>query len=144
MGTEKVFEGMPFLELLGIEVTYAKDGYAEGKIEMKPELSSIPSKTVAHGGVPFALADTVGGAAVVSTTYTPTPTIDMRIDYLNPALKDLFAEAEVVRNGDTSAVMEISVYDKDEQDIARVRGVYKTGELKEDSPHSVKRQRDSE
>ncbi|MFQ3320257.1 MAG: hypothetical protein ACI8UR_001073 [Natronomonas sp.] len=122
-----VMEYIPFASHLGIEMNEAEDGYAEGQLELTSELSSNPGHLIAHGGVPFALADTVGGAAVVSLNYTVTPTIDMRIDYLNPATTDLVAEAEVIRNGDSVAVADIDVRDQDGTEIATVRGVYKTG-----------------
>ena len=65
MDIESFFEGMPFATLLGIDVTHAADGHAEGGIEMRPELSWNPDRQMAHGGVTFTLADTVGGAALV-------------------------------------------------------------------------------
>lgn len=39
----------------------------------------------------------MGGAALVSLTDQPVPTIDMRIDYLEVGTGDLYAEADVVR-----------------------------------------------
>lgn len=127
MDLDELFSEMPFSRLLGIEVTHVEDGVAEGRVPLTDELSSNPSRRVAHGGVAFALADTVGGAAVVSLTHVPAPTIDMRIDYLKPATDDLFARAEVVRSGNTSAVVEVSVEHEGGDEVARVRGVYKLG-----------------
>ncbi|MFB6360515.1 MAG: PaaI family thioesterase, partial [Halobacteriales archaeon] len=65
MDIEAFFEGMPFADLLGIEVTEADDGHAEGYVELGPELSWHQEKLLAHGGVTFTLADVVGGAALV-------------------------------------------------------------------------------
>jgi uncharacterized protein (TIGR00369 family) len=129
-----IMEYIPFARHLGIEVTDADDGYAEGQLELTSEHSSNPGHLIAHGGVAFALADTVGGAAVVSLNYTVTPTIDMRIDYLNPATTDLIAEAEVIRNGDSVAVADIDVRDQNDSVIATARGVYKTGGSPGSSP----------
>jgi uncharacterized protein (TIGR00369 family) len=122
-----IMEYIPFARHLGIEVIDAEEGYAEGQLELTDNLSSNPGHLIAHGGVAFALADTVGGAAVVSLNYTVTPTIDMRIDYLNPATTDLIAEAEVIRNGDSVAVADIDIRDQNDTEIATARGVYKTG-----------------
>jgi uncharacterized protein (TIGR00369 family) len=129
-----IMEYIPFARHLGIEVTDAEEGYAKGQLELTDELSSNPGHLIAHGGVAFALADTVGGAAVVSLNYTVTPTIDMRIDYLNPATTDLIAEAEVIRNGDSVAVADINVRDQNDTEIATARGVYKTGGSQGSSP----------
>ncbi len=84
MDVEEFFESMPFAQLLGVEVTEVADGHAEGRIEMREELSWNSDRVMAHGGVAFTLADTVGGAALVSEVDQPVPTIDMRIDYLKP------------------------------------------------------------
>lgn len=126
MDTSDSFSGIPFAEHIGIEVTRAEEGVAEGHMRMTDEISSNPNRHIAHGGATFALADTVGGAAIVSMVNFPTPTIDMRIDYLAPVTDDIEAHAEVVRKGNTSAVVDIEVT-QDGEDVARVRGVYKLG-----------------
>lgn len=120
------FSSIPFAEHIGIEVTHAEDGVAEGRLPMTDEVSSNPNRHIAHGGATFALADTVGGAAIVSLVGVPTPTIDMRIDYLKPVIGDIEARAEVVRKGNTSAVVDIDVT-QDGTKVASVRGVYKIG-----------------
>ncbi len=127
MDIEAFFEGMPFADLLGIEVTEAADGHAEGRLEIREELSWNQDRLMAHGGVTFTLADTVGGAALVSLNDQPVPTIDMRIDYLSAGTGDLHAEADVVRNGSDVGTVDVNVYDEDDEHIAQARGVYKTG-----------------
>ncbi|WP_458188245.1 PaaI family thioesterase [Haladaptatus sp. NG-WS-4] len=127
MDIEAFFEGMPFADLLGVEVTEAADGHAEGRVEMREELSWNQDRLMAHGGVTFTLADTVGGAALVSLNDQPVPTIDMRIDYLSAGTGDLYAEADVVRNGSDVGTVDVSVYDEDDEHVADARGVYKTG-----------------
>jgi len=127
MDVEAIFDAMPFARLVGIEVTDASDGHATGRLELTAEHSSMPERVVGHGGVAYALADTIGGAAVMSLNRRATPTVDMRIDYLAPATVDLRAEADVVRNGDGVAVVEVSVTDVEGTHVADARGVYKTG-----------------
>lgn len=134
MDITEAMEYIPFAQLLGIEITEAEDGHAAGELELTTDLSSNPGHLIAHGGVAYALADTVGGAAVVSLNYTVTPTIDMRIDYLNPATSDLHAEADVLRNGESAAVADIDVFDDEGTAIAAARGVYKTGDHQGPSP----------
>lgn len=127
MEIEPFFEEMPFADLLGVEVTEADDGHAEGWIEMREELSWNADRVMAHGGVTFTLADTVGGAALVSIVDQPVPTIDMRIDYLNAGTGDLYAEADVVRCGSDVGVVDVDVFADDDTHLADARGVYKTG-----------------
>ena len=130
MDVEAFFEGMPFASMLGIEVTECADGHAEGCLEMREELSWNADEPMAHGGVTFTLADTVGGAALVSLVDRPVPTIDMRIDYLSAGTGDLHAEADVVRCGGDVGTVDVDVYATGEDGetlVADARGVYKTG-----------------
>jgi uncharacterized protein (TIGR00369 family) len=127
MDLAEFLTGMPYARHLGIEVTAADDGHAEGRLSLGDEHSSVPGRRVGHGGVAYSLADTVGGAAVISLHWVPTPTVDMRIDYLAPATDDLVAEADVIRNGDSVAVAEVTVRDTGGTDVATARGVFKTG-----------------
>jgi uncharacterized protein (TIGR00369 family) len=126
MNVEAFFQDMPFADLLGIEVTTVDDGHAEGRIEMREELSWNADRVMAHGGVTFTLADTVGGAALVSLVDQPVPTIDMRIDYLEAGTGDLRAEADVMRLGNDVGTVDVAVYAGDGTQVADARGVYKT------------------
>jgi len=127
MDIESFFEEMPFADLLGVELTAVGDGHAEGRVEMREELSWNADRQMAHGGVTFTLADTVGGAALVSLVDQPVPTIDMRIDYLSAGTGDLTAEADVVRCGGDVGVVDVTVSADDGETVADARGVYKTG-----------------
>jgi uncharacterized protein (TIGR00369 family) len=129
-----IFNEIPLAKHLGIEVTEAAEGYAAGRLELEAEHSSNPDQLIGHGGVTYSLADTVGGAAVVSLTRDVAPTIDMRMDYLAPVTEDLRAEAEVVREGGSMSVVEVDVYDAEDTHVATARGVYKTSGQDGDSP----------
>ncbi|WP_049981312.1 PaaI family thioesterase [Halolamina rubra] len=126
MEIDTFFEEMPFADLLGIEVTAVEEGHAEGRVELREALTWDADGTTAHGGVTFTLADTVGGAALVSLVEQPVPTVDMRIDYLEAGTGDLTAEADVVRLGEEIGVVEVGVF-TEETHVADARGVYKTG-----------------
>jgi uncharacterized protein (TIGR00369 family) len=126
MSVTATFNALPFVDELGIELTAASDGHAEARLPLRDEHSSNPATRIAHGGVTYSLADTVGGAAVVSLSGTISPTVDMRMDYLAPATDDLRAEADVVRNGGSVAVVDVEVYDDDGHHVASARGTYKT------------------
>ncbi|MFC5971934.1 PaaI family thioesterase [Halomarina salina] len=121
------FDSIPFANHLGIELDEVGDGHAVGHVDLRDEHSSNPGSMIAHGGVAYSLADTIGGAAVVDLNETVTPTIDMRIDYLAPATGErLVAEAEVTRNGNNVATVTVDVEDGEGTAVATARGVYKT------------------
>jgi acyl-coenzyme A thioesterase PaaI-like protein len=50
MDIESFFETMPFADLLGVEVTEAADGHAEGYVEMRDELSWNTDEVMAQSG----------------------------------------------------------------------------------------------
>ncbi|MUV85556.1 hotdog fold thioesterase [Natronomonas sp. CBA1123] len=124
MSTEEFINSAPLVQLLGIEITEANDGYAEGKLDLRKELSGHSDKVIAHGGVTYSLADTVGGAAMMSKINQPPPTIDMRVDYLNAGTGTLFAEATVERVSRSAGVVHVNITDNEDTRIAVVRGVY--------------------
>ena len=129
MDIPEVFGRMPFNEHLGIELLEAENGRAVGELELSEIHSSSPDRLVAHGGVAYALADTVAGAAVVSMHLDVTPTIDVRIDYLSPATGGtLHAVADVVCDGGSVAAVEVTVSDEEETAVASARGTYKTSD----------------
>jgi len=124
---EELFDRMPFNEHLGVEMLEIDDGHAVGKLGLSEKHSSSPDRMIVHGGVTYALADTAAGAAVISLHHKPTPTVDMRMDYLAPATTDLRAEAEVVRDGASVASAEVRIEDVDGTHVADARGTFKTG-----------------
>ncbi|PSQ07103.1 thioesterase [Halobacteriales archaeon QS_5_70_15] len=96
----ELFERIPFAEDLGIELTRAADGHAEGRLELAERHTSNERTGVVHGGVTYSLADTVGGAAAYSAVGRSTPTV---------------------------ATVDVTVTDGSGAPVAECRGVYKTG-----------------
>jgi uncharacterized protein (TIGR00369 family) len=129
-----LFNGTPFVELLGIEVTRASDGHAEASLQFDDSLRSSQHGSVVHGGVTYALADTAGGAAVMSLVMDVCPTVDMRIDYLAPGTSDLYATADVVRHGSGLSLVHVDVEDGDGEPVAIAQGTYKTSGQGEETP----------
>jgi uncharacterized protein (TIGR00369 family) len=134
MSLKSMFNDIPFVRQLGMEITAVEDGSAAGELPLQDSHSSNPEAIIAHGGVTYSLVDTVGGAAVVSQSGSVSPTVDMRIDYLAPATTDLRAEAEVVRDGGSVSVVDTEVYDADGHHVASARGTYKTDGDRGESP----------
>ena len=129
-----LFNDIPITSLFGIEVTEAEAGRAAGTLAFSEDLLSNPDGEVLHGGATYALADTVGGAAVVSKSLDVSPTVDMRIDYLAPATTDLRCEAEVIRDGAHLAMVRADVFDAADTHVATAHGTYKTGGQGEATP----------
>lgn len=126
---------MPFARLLGMELLSVDDGRAVGRIELRERHTTNPASGLAHGAVPYALADTMAGVAVASLNASVTPTVDMRMDYLRPPVGDsLRAEAEVVRNGNHVATVDVEVTNDQAEIVATARGTFKTSGATGDSP----------
>lgn len=134
MDVKKRFnERHPFDAHFGIEVSHVGDGTAEGRLDVEAHHSLSEQTVLAHGAVPFALADTLSAAALASVEGNPGPTIDVRIDYLRPATGDLEGRAEVVRYGDDTGVVEAEIT-QDGAPVATTRGVYKTNIVEGNNP----------
>jgi uncharacterized protein (TIGR00369 family) len=127
MSLEDLINSMPFAELLGIEVTEVADGHARAHLPVDDHLRSSSEGDVVHGGATYALADTAGGAAVVSLSRDVSPTVDMRIDYLAPVTDDIYATADVIRYGSNLSMVQVQIHDEDDTRVATAQGTYKTG-----------------
>jgi uncharacterized protein (TIGR00369 family) len=80
-----------------------------------------------HGGVIASLIDIAGDFALIAVLGYGVPTINLRIDYLRPALNnDLLATARVRRAGRSIGVVDIEVTDTADRLIALGRGCYGT------------------
>ena len=134
MDLVSLFNQTPFMQLLGIELTEADGGHAEARMEFSEDLVSNPTGDVIHGGATYALADSTGGAAVISRSMAVSPTVDMRMDYLAPATTDLVATADVVRYGTYLAMTRVEIHDIEGTHIATAHGTYKTGGQGEQTP----------
>jgi uncharacterized protein (TIGR00369 family) len=123
MEIENFFQQLPFVKLIGIELTEVKNGHAAGYLEMRDELSWSEDEHMAHSGVTFTLAEVTGAAAMVSVNEPPVFTVDIDLKYLNTGYGDLYAEAEVVRNGDEVGIVEIDVVDEDQSRVVGTTAV---------------------
>jgi len=117
---DKMVAGMPgFIREIGMELIESREGYCKGKVDIT-EKHLNPMGTV-HGGVIFSLADTMGGRAAM-TYGTPVVTLSSNINYLNPGKDTAYIEAEanVIRNGKTTSVVDVMIRSAEGVDIAKV------------------------
>lgn len=78
-----------------------------------------------HGGAIGALIDTAAVFALMMVLKKPVPTINLRTDYIRPAMNTtLRAEALVRRVGRTIAVADVNIYNDDKALIAVGRGTF--------------------
>jgi uncharacterized protein (TIGR00369 family) len=74
---------------LGLEFKGAGDNWAELALPWREELVGVPDSGVLASGAIVSLVDTASGTSVWVTLdrFTPIVTVDLRLDYLRPALK---------------------------------------------------------
>ena len=103
---KKIFEeSIVFNQVLGLKITTLQPESVHGRIEMRHELIGHYSYKRVHGGVISAALDAMGGLAVMAAIgarhmdepvaarlhrFGKLGTIDLRIDYLRPAIGGLF------------------------------------------------------
>lgn len=116
----------PFHAWLQVTCVEAEPGRAVLRLPPNKDFVGNPFIPAVHGGIVAALIDLAGGAALFVELQFPTPTIDMRVDYLRPAIagKELLADARVKSLGKTTAFVDIDVKDEDGRLVATGRCVY--------------------
>ena len=91
---------VPFVKLLGIEITAVEQGICRARMPYDDQLSQYYG--LVHGGVIASLADTM--VYLAQTTLNGitknTVTTNLGVNYLSPAKQeDLYAEGRVIKNG---------------------------------------------
>ena len=106
-------EQVPFNRFLGIRGETAERGRGVLILPVRPEFVGDMRRPALHGGVVSALIDTAGGIAAWSALGAgeSVSTVDLRVDYLEPAGlgQPLRAEAELVRKGNRVCHVRVSV-----------------------------------
>ncbi len=84
-------EAVPFNRALGLRFEDYEPNVAVLRLPYSPKLVGNPESGVLHGGTITSLMDAACGAAVFLALGSPTPiaTLDLRIDYLKPAVAQL-------------------------------------------------------
>ena len=122
-----VFAASPFISTLKLEVLGIDYDKSELSVRMPlhPGLERRAGTKQFHGGPIASLIDITGDFAIGMVLGGGVPTINLRIDYLKPAVGDsLKATARVRRSGKTVAVVDIDVFDEKGGLVAIGRGTY--------------------
>lgn len=141
LGLKKIFEEMiVFNQVLGLKITSIAANQVRARIDMKPELVGHFSFNRIHGGVISAGLDALGGLAVMAAIgarhmdeaplqrlqrFSKLGTIDLRIDYLRPAIGEYFElRAEVLRLGSRVASTRMEFLGADGKLLSTGAGAY--------------------
>jgi uncharacterized protein (TIGR00369 family) len=121
--------GGAFHQFLGMELVGhdATAGLVEIRLPWRAEFERGPGSRQWHGGPIAALIDITADFALIAQVGRGLPTIDLRVDYLRPAIDTgLTATGRVVRNGRTVGWADVEVRDDQGRLVAIGRGVYAT------------------
>jgi uncharacterized protein (TIGR00369 family) len=140
-GLRSIFEDrIVFNSVLGLKIVELRPEQVVGRIAMRPELVGHYSFTRLHGGVASAGLDAMGGLAVMAAIgarhmdelpaqrlqrFGKLGTIDLRIDYLRPAIGESFElRAEVLRLGSRVASTRMEFLGADGKLLSSGAGAY--------------------
>lgn len=129
-------EHVPFNRLLGIKGEAVEPGRAVLVLPVRPDFVGDPRRPALHGGVLSTLIDTAGGVAAWSALPPgeTVSTVDLRVDYLEPAGLEaaLRAEAVLVRKGNRVCHVRIRLT-QDGRLVAEGTGVYNIHRKRKDA-----------
>lgn len=140
-GLRSIFEErIVFNRVLGLRIVELRPDRVIGRIAMKPDLVGHYSFNRLHGGVISAGLDAMGGLAVMAAIgarhmdelpaqrlhrFGKLGTIDLRIDYLRPAIGESFElRAEVLRLGSRVASTRMEFLGDDGKLLSSGAGAY--------------------
>jgi uncharacterized protein (TIGR00369 family) len=124
---QATFDASPFISFLGLRVVSLDYGTGSLTVTMpmRSELERRAGTRQFHGGPIAAFIDIVGDFAVGMAVGGGVPTINLRIDYVRPAIGSILtATAQVRRSGRTVALVDVDVYDEQQALVAVGRGTY--------------------
>ena len=119
---------MGIARLLGMCIEALEDGI--GRVSIQVDERLMHPQQIVHGGVIFTLADTAMSMALISVIPPGTrfSTIEAKINFLAPVRAgELQAEASIVQQGRSIAVLEATVYnlyDDARTAVARILGTF--------------------
>ncbi len=130
-------EHVPFNRYLGLRGESIGEGRAVLVLPVRPECVGDPRRPALHGGVLSSLIDTAGGVAAWSALAPgeTVSTVDLRVDYLEPAGlgAPLRAAAELVRKGNRVCHVRVAVT-QGEALVAEGRAVFNIHRRRAETP----------
>ena len=126
-------DSTPQARALNISVVSFEPGMGVMKVPYRPDLVGDPETGVLAGGVITTLLDQVCGLAagtVSANLGMGTATLDLRIDYMRPAVpgRDVFARAHCYKTTKSIGFVRASAYEDDPDDpIATVQAAFVLG-----------------
>ncbi|HYR38886.1 MAG TPA: PaaI family thioesterase [Methylomirabilota bacterium] len=124
---QATFDASPFISFLGLRVVSLEYGTGSLTVTMpmRAEIERRAGTRQFHGGPIAAFIDIVGDFAVGMAVGGGVPTINLRIDYVRPAMGSMLtATARVRRSGRTVALVDVDVHDEQQSLVAVGRGTY--------------------
>ncbi|MEM9878902.1 MAG: PaaI family thioesterase [Pseudomonadota bacterium] len=120
---------VPQLRALDIQFVSLQDGKATIKLPYADKLIGFPETGVLAGGAIYTLMDSVAGISVFSALgqFVPMATLDLRIDYLKPAVpgEDVYGEARCYKLTRKVAFVRGRAHHGDpERPIAHISGTF--------------------
>jgi uncharacterized protein (TIGR00369 family) len=126
-GVQAILDASPFNTFLGLRVLAVDHAKSEivMRMPLRPELERRIGTRQFHGGPIASFIDIVGDFAIGMLVGGGVPTINLRIDYLRPAIgAAVTGTARVRRQGRSVALVDIDVTDEDGKLVAVGRGTY--------------------
>jgi uncharacterized protein (TIGR00369 family) len=133
-------EKIVFNQSLGLKVVSVRAEGVTGRIDMKPQLVGHYAYNRIHGGVVSAGLDAMAGLAIMAAIgarhmdetpaqrmqrFSKLGTIDLRVDYLRPAIGEFFElRAEVLRLGSRVASTRMEFLGADGKLLSTAAGAY--------------------
>lgn len=133
-------EKIVFNQALGLKVVSVRPDGVVGRIDMQPSLVGHYAYNRIHGGVVSAGLDAMAGLAIMAAIgarhmdetpaqrmlrFSKLGTIDLRVDYLRPAIGEFFElRAEVLRLGSRVASTRMAFLGADGQLLSTGAGAY--------------------
>jgi uncharacterized protein (TIGR00369 family) len=124
---QALFDASPFISWLGLKVLAVDPAKSEIQVRMplRPELERRPGTRQFHGGPIASFIDVVGDFAIGMLVGGGVPTMNLRIDYLRPAIGEFVqGTGSIRRAGKTAAVIDVDVSDDQGRLVAVGRGTY--------------------